>query len=142
MFSLFKFSGIATCLRTLIYFRSYSRLLKFSSIDDLKEFKDGEVTILFGKELPVWTTLFKKKLSLINAHEKKIFLTLELEDSLRILRLLPRTLYAGPNIYTFIHRSGGLIRLILPLLLITLYISIRSNLSNPLDSLDFVYFIF
>ena len=74
--------------------------MKCSSIDDLKEFRDGEVTILFGREFQVSHTLFTKKLSLIVAQEQKLFLTLELNDSLRMLRLFPRTLNAGPDIFS------------------------------------------
>ena len=69
----------------------------------LKEFKDAEVTILFGKEFQVWDTLFRKKLSLIVAREQKLFLILDLKDSLRILRLFPRTLSAGPDVYMYIY---------------------------------------
>ena len=73
-------------------------LLKCSLIDDLKVFRDEEITILFGKEFQIWNTLFKKKLYLIVAHKQKLFLILELKDSLRILRLLPFTLSDGPDI--------------------------------------------
>ena len=35
---------------------------KISSIDDLEEFRDGEVTILFERKFQVWTTLLTKKI--------------------------------------------------------------------------------
>ena len=122
LFSLVQFSGIAACYRNtkLIQKLQQPNLLKCSSIDVLKEFRDGEVTILFGKEFQVWITLFKKKLSLIVAHEQKLFLFLELIDSLRILRLFPRINSAGPDISKFFLRSSGFTQLIFSLLLITL----------------------
>ena len=65
---------------------------------------DEEVTIVLGKEFQVCTTIFTKKLSLIVAQEQKLFLTLELNDSLRILRLFPRTLTTGADISTFFSK--------------------------------------
>ena len=47
-----------------------------------------------------------KKLSLVVAQEQKLFLTLELNDSLRMLRLFPRKLNVGPD--TFFLRYSGL----------------------------------
>ena len=51
----------------------------------------------------------QKKLSLIVVQELKLFLTLELNDSFRMLRLFPRTLYAGPDISKFFLRFSGFI---------------------------------
>ena len=84
--------------------------------------------MLFGREFQVWTTLFRKKLSLIVAQEQKLLLTLELKDSLRILRLFPRRLTFGPDISTYFLRLSRFTQSILSLLLKTLYVSIRSHL--------------
>ena len=89
-----------------------------------RKFRDGEVT-LFGREFQVLTSLFTKKLSRIVAQEQKLFLTYELNDSLRMLILFPRTLDFGPDISTFFPRFSGFI---LSLLLKTLYVSIKSPL--------------
>ena len=92
--------------------------------------RDRSYLILFGREFQVWTTLFTKKLSLIVAQEYKLFLTLELNDSLCMLRLFPRTFNASPDISTFFLRFSGFTQLILSLLLETLCISIKSPLNQ------------
>ena len=73
------------CYNTkLLYKLKQSNLLKFLSNDDLKVFRDGEVTVLFGIEFHVWTTVFKIKMYLIFAHEQKLFLILELNTYSKI----------------------------------------------------------
>ena len=89
-------------------------------IVDLNKLGDGEVTILFGREFQVWTTLITKKFYLTVAQEQKLFLIRELKDSLGILRLFPRTLAAGPEVSNFFFIFSGFTHLILSLLLDTL----------------------
>ena len=94
------------------------------------------MTIVFGNQFHAWTILFMKTLFFIVAKTQKLFLILKLKESLHILRLFPRTLPAGPDISTFFLRSSGLTQLILSLLLITLYISIKSPLSRVSFKVD------
>ena len=84
-----------------------TNLLDFPSIADLNEFKDGEEKILFGSDhlnlefqFQVITTIHEESVSIV-AQEKKLFLILEIKDSLRIFRLLSGTLTDGLKIFTF-----------------------------------------
>ena len=87
------------------------------------------MTIVIGNEFQVWTILITKKLSLFVSQELKLYPILELKDSPRMLTLFQRTFIVGSNISTFLLRFRGFIHSILSLLLITLYISIKSPLS-------------
>ena len=91
----------------LLYKLKQPIFLNCPSIADLKELRDRKVTIAFGREFQVLTTLFTKKLSLTVAQKQKLFLIRELNDSLRKFRLFLRTFAAGPDLSMFFLRFSG-----------------------------------
>ena len=76
--------------------------------------------------------VFTKKLSRSVAQEQKLFLVTksELKDSLRMLRLFPHALSVDPDISTFFFIFSACTQLILSLLFVTLYISVKSLLNR------------
>ena len=91
-----------------------------------------EITLTWYRFTPLYEIyeqyecLFLFKLSLIVAQEEKRFLIFEPKDSLRMVRIFPRKLAAGPEISTYFIIFSGFTELILSLLLITLIILIKS----------------
>ena len=97
-----------------------------TSIDVLKELRDNTIR----KRVPGLDHPIQEEVVSYCCPRAETIPFFELIDSLRILRFFPRINSAGPDISKFFLRSSGFTQLIFSLLLITLYISIKSPLSR------------